>query len=101
MGLIFHEILGHITVRHLDAALGKVAGETEILTGIAAGRAIVVGAGASDGGHDEITGLELGHTRTDFDYFPERLVTEHEVIRTVGRSSIRERTDLPVGAANA
>src|SRR5882762_7754974 len=85
---------------HLDPALGEVARRTEILTPLAARRAMVMRTGTAHRGHDEIARLELGDARTDLQYFAQRFVAEHQVIAALRRSAVGKGADLPVRATN-
>src|SRR5713101_4332229 len=100
MPSLFDKKLGHESVRHLDAPLGKVPRETEILALIAAGQATRMRAGPAHGGNDQITRLERRDTRPNLKHFPQRFMPQDQILRSVWRRPVGERTNLPVRAAD-
>jgi len=62
---------------------------------------MIVGTGPADGGHDEITGLQVFHARAGLHDFAQRFVAEHQKIGAIRRGAVGEGADLAVGAADA
>ena len=101
MLLILDKELGHVAVHHLDAALGKISGETKILPAHLARGAMVMRTRPAHAGHDEIADLQPRDARADLHHFAQRLVSEHEIIGAIGWRAVGEGTDFAVGAADA
>jgi len=101
VALLFHHELRHVAVLLFDAALGVVAGVAIILTALAAGYATWMRARTANGHHDQIAGLHFRDLWPGLDHFAQRLVPDHQVFETLGRSAVLKRDDLAVGSANA
>jgi hypothetical protein len=101
VALVVDELLGHEPVASLDATLGEVTGEAEVLTTGPARPALGMRARTPHHRDDEIARLHARHTTADARHPRERLVTDHEVVRAVGRDAVVEARDLLVRAAHA
>jgi hypothetical protein len=84
-----------------DAALGEIAGETEILTVRAASQAIVMRARATHHRHDQVADFNAAYLAADFDHFAERLVADDELVVAHWRGAVLESADFPVRATDA
>jgi hypothetical protein len=77
--LIYHK-LREIAMGSFDTALGIIIRLAEVLVASAAGTTARVRAWATYSGHDQITRREAGGWRSYFNHFPQRFVTDHQVL---------------------
>ncbi|MFY9929058.1 MAG: hypothetical protein WAK82_13710 [Streptosporangiaceae bacterium] len=100
VALMIDDVLGHVAVGFLDAALGELAGVAVILVPGTAGQAAAIRTGAAYRWHDEIPHPEALDGRADGRDLGQCLVADHQVIIPGRRRAVLKGADLFVGAAD-
>ena len=85
----------------LDAPLGKIAGNAEVLAAVSARTTVFVQAGATHHQHRQVAGHQSGNTAADINDLAECLVPDDKVWGAGGRCAVLERGDLAVGPADS
>jgi len=98
--LVVDDDFGHEAVEVLDAALGEVAGEAEVLPSGATGDALRMRARTAHRRHHEVADAHARHGAPDLGHLAERFVTEDEPVGARRRRPVLERADLAIGPAH-